>query len=106
MNEAEPIINGTRPTPPMPMMPTMPSMPTMKVTLYVVPGCPLCASARAWLKSHGVEYAERDVANDFGALRAMHKLTKQRFVPVFEASGRALVRPTEAELSELLLEAN
>jgi glutaredoxin len=73
------------------------------VTLYVVPGCPLCSQARAWLKGHGVSYTERDVANDFGALRAMHKLTRQRFVPVFEAHGRALVRPTDEELAEFLL---
>lgn len=75
----------------------------MKVTLYVVPDCPLCARSRAWLKSHGIEYQERDVANDFGALRAMHRLTKQRFVPVFEVNNRALVRPTETELADLLL---
>ena len=73
------------------------------VTLYVVPGCPLCADARGWLKQHGIAYHERDVANDFGALRAMHRLTRQRLVPVFEAGGRALVRPTDAELSEFLL---
>jgi glutaredoxin len=73
------------------------------VTLYVVPGCPLCERARAWLESHGIAYVERDVAEDFGALRAMHRLTRQRFVPVFEAGGRALVRPSEAELAELLL---
>jgi glutaredoxin len=74
-----------------------------QVTLYVVPGCPLCSHARAWLKQHGIEYSERDVANDFGALRAMHRLTKQRLVPVFEARGRAMVRPTDAELAEFLL---
>ena len=73
------------------------------VTLYVVPGCPLCASARLWLERHHIEYTERDVANDFGALRAMHRLTRQRLVPVFEAAGHALVRPTEDELSGLLL---
>ena len=73
------------------------------VTLYVVPGCPLCSQARAWLKRHGVSYTERDVANDFGALRAMHRLTRQRLVPVFEASGRALVRPSDEELAEFLL---
>jgi glutaredoxin len=73
------------------------------VTLYVVPACPLCARARGWLERHGIKYIERDVANDFGALRAMHRLTRQRLVPVFEARGRALVRPSEDELSELLL---
>ena len=73
------------------------------VTLYVVPGCPLCAGARAWLEQHSIEYLERDVASDFGALRAMHRLTRQRFVPVFEAGGRALVRPSDDELAEFLL---
>ncbi len=73
------------------------------VTLYVVPGCPLCAHARGWLERHGIKYVERDVAGDFGALRAMHRLTRQRLVPVFEARGRALVRPREEELKELLL---
>jgi glutaredoxin len=73
------------------------------VTLYVVPDCPLCARARRWLESHHIEYGERDVARDFGALRAMYKLTRQRLVPVFEFAGRALVRPTEEELAKLLL---
>lgn len=73
------------------------------VTLYVVPGCPLCADARRWLERHNIEYTERDVANDFGALRAMHRLTRQRLVPVFETAGHALVRPTEDELAASLL---
>jgi glutaredoxin len=73
------------------------------VTLYVVPDCPLCARARGWLKQHGVDYLERDVAGDFGALRAMYKLTRQGLVPVFETNGRALVRPTDDELAESLL---
>ncbi|MBC7911464.1 MAG: glutaredoxin family protein [Pyrinomonadaceae bacterium] len=75
----------------------------MKVTLYVVPDCPLCARARSWLEGQSIEYAERDVASDFGALRAMYKLTRQNLVPVFEAKGRALVRPTEDDLAALLL---
>jgi glutaredoxin len=74
-----------------------------QLTLYVVPGCPLCTDARAWLQEHGVTYRERDVANDFGALRAMYELTRQRFVPVVATNHRALVRPTNAELAELLL---
>lgn len=73
------------------------------MTLYVVPGCPLCTQARAWLQQHQVTYVERDIANDFGALRAMYELTRQRFVPVFEAKGKALVRPSDEELTEFLL---
>ncbi|MEJ7713387.1 MAG: glutaredoxin family protein [Pyrinomonadaceae bacterium] len=78
-------------------------MSKLVVTLYVVPDCPLCAEARAQLASHRIEYRERDVANDFGALRSMYRLTKQRLVPVFEYEGRAMVRPTNLQLSELLL---
>lgn len=68
-----------------------------------MPDCPLCVHARAWLEEHDVAYFERDVANNFGALRAMYELTHQRLVPVFEAGGRALVRPTDAELTDFLL---
>ena len=73
------------------------------VTLYTVPGCPLCVRARAWLDRHGVVYRERDVARDFGALRAMYRLTGGRLVPVFEVDGRALVRPSDDELVKFLL---
>lgn len=73
------------------------------VTLYVVPNCPLCAHARAWLGANGVAFVERDAAQDFGALRAMYRLTRQNLVPVFERGGRALVRPSDAELQEFLL---
>jgi arsenate reductase-like glutaredoxin family protein len=72
------------------------------ITLYVVPGCPLCEHARQWLQKHRIEFAERNVAGDFGALRAMYKLTRQQLVPVFEANGRALVRPTDEELAAFL----
>jgi hypothetical protein len=47
-------------------------------------------------------YVERDVANNFGALRDMYEMTRQRFVPVFEADGKTLVRPTDEELVEFL----
>lgn len=73
------------------------------VTLYVVPDCPLCARARNWLDEHEISYLERDVANDFGALRRMYEMTRQRLVPVFEVEGRALVRPDDEALSDLLL---
>ena len=82
----------------------MPETPTATdVTLYVVPNCPLCEGARAWLAEQDLAYRERDVANDFGALRSMYRLTRQNLVPVFERDGRALVRPSDAELRGFLL---
>ena len=73
------------------------------VTLYVVPACPLCDHARRWLTEHRIIHVERDVAQSFGALRAMYKLTRQQLVPVFEVNGKVLVRPTDAQLTEVLL---
>ncbi len=79
------------------------SPPRPRLTLFVVPDCPLCIRARDWLASHGVSYQERDVASDFGALRAMYRLTGQRLVPVFSIGDRSLVRPTGEQLTEFLL---
>ncbi|HEX9918394.1 MAG TPA: glutaredoxin family protein, partial [Pyrinomonadaceae bacterium] len=73
------------------------------VTLFVVPDCPLCTGARAWLARHRVPYVERDVKNDWKALRAMYLLTEQKLVPVFARGERALVRPTDKQLEEFLL---
>jgi glutaredoxin len=81
----------------------MKSTERQSITLYVVPNCPLCADARAWLRRCGVEFDERDVARDFGALRAMYRLTRQNLVPVVESNGRALVRPTDEELRAFVL---
>ena len=72
-------------------------------SLYVVPDCPLCARARRWLTENRIIFIERDVAQNFGALRAMYRLTRQRLVPVFEAKGQALVRPTDQQLTDFLL---
>jgi hypothetical protein len=67
-----------------------------------VPNCPLCAAARAWLARRHITFVERDVKQDFGALRAMYRLTRQNLVPVFAHGTRALVRPTDEQLEEFL----
>ena len=77
--------------------------PDAPITLFVVPGCPLCANARAWLARRRITFVERDVQCDFGALRAMYRLTRQNLVPVFARGERALVRPTDEQLAEFLL---
>jgi len=75
-----------------------------EITLFVVPGCPLCERARAWLARHEIDFVERNVKNDFGALRRMYKLTRQNLVPVVARGERALVCPADRELAALLLD--
>lgn len=77
---------------------------TSLVTLYVVPGCPLCENVRQLLRELGITYDELDVANDYSALRAMFKLTRQKLVPVVVLNGRALVRPSREEIEEQIEE--
>ncbi len=72
------------------------------VTLYTIPDCPLCADVRALLKEANVSFVERNVKNDFAAMRKMFKLTRQGLVPVVECAGTALVRPANGELMDLL----
>jgi glutaredoxin 3 len=70
--------------------------------LYVVPNCPLCQEVRDWLGEAAVDYVERDVANDYSALRRMYKLTRQGLVPVIEKDGNAVVRPDRETFDRLL----
>ncbi len=72
------------------------------VTLYVVRDWPLCSQAREWLREHEVTHVERDVANDFGALRAMYVLTKQRFVPL-RSSCESTMRFSRAQIIGAIL---
>ena len=75
-----------------------------KPILYTVPNCPLCTEARRVLDLHGIEYDDQDVANNFGALRRMYKLTRQELVPVLTFQGNTKVRPTENEIVEICRE--
>lgn len=74
---------------------------TDDVILFVVPDCPLCAQARSWLKASGIEYGERDVANDYASMRTMFKLTRQKLVPVLKVGENFVVRPTQKQIIEM-----
>jgi glutaredoxin len=73
-----------------------------QISFFVVGGCPLCENVRQWLDSNEIDYEELDVSADFGAFRKMHRLTRQRLVPVVSRGDSALVRPSVSQLEELL----
>lgn len=71
------------------------------ITMYVVPNCPICEGVREWLDARGIVYDEHDVANNYGALRRMYKLTRQELVPVLVIDGKSVIRPDARQLEEL-----
>jgi len=72
-----------------------------EVTLFVVPGCPLCEEARGWLNVNGIAYGQLDVQNDYSAMRKMFKLTRQQLVPVLKVGDQFAVRPAEKKIIEM-----
>ena len=71
------------------------------VVLYVVPACSRCAAARQQLAKRQIPFVERNVAGDFGALRAMYEATRQRLVPVVDDRGTIYVLPDEADIERI-----
>ena len=72
-----------------------------EVTLFTIPGCPLCEEARVRLANNGIAYGERDVQNDYASMRKMFKLTRQNLVPVLLVGDAFKIRPTEQEIVDL-----
>lgn len=46
---------------------------TLPVTIFTQPGCPTCVQLKSYLKSHGIEYVERDVSADPSAFAELHE---------------------------------
>lgn len=58
----------------------------MEVVLYVQRGCGPCLEARAWLRAHGVAFAERDVAQSLVWLLELQALGS-RVTPTVVVAG-------------------
>ena len=72
------------------------------LTLYVIPDCPHCESARSKLLELGLSFIESDVTKDYKSLRAMYKLSRQKLVPVLALDKTFLVRPSMTEIRDLV----
>lgn len=56
----------------------------MRIKILTTPTCPYCKKAKGFLKNHDLDFEERDVKNDPGALPEMMKDTDVRPAPVTE----------------------
>ncbi len=72
------------------------------ITIYCTPTCLYCEQAKAYMKEHGFEFAEVDVAADRAGLREMVLMTGQRAVPVIRVGEKAMVGWHPAEFRKLV----
>ncbi len=77
-------------------------MDSPKVTIYTTPTCVFCRMAKAFFRSHNVEYAELDVAKDLKARQEMVEKSGQLGVPVIDVGGQIVVGFDQATLAKLL----
>ena len=76
---------------------------TGEVILYCTPWCPSCASARAFLKEHHIEYLEINIQKDReAAARVRGWADGNETTPTFDIGGRIVVDWDKERVSELL----
>lgn len=77
-------------------------MPDAPLVLYVTAGCPLCDSARAFLRGRGAEFHEIEVKADTDELRVLVRLAGAAVVPTIVRGDDVQVGWDEARVAEML----
>ncbi len=72
------------------------------VTVYTTPTCPWCNKVKTYLNEKGINFEEKNVADDYQAAQAMIDLTGQRAVPVIQKGGQYVVGFDPERLESML----
>jgi glutaredoxin-like YruB-family protein len=72
------------------------------VKIYSTPYCPYCVTLKQYLKDHGIEFTDVDVALDENERADMIKKTGQIGVPVVEINGTVVIGFDKEKIDELL----
>jgi glutaredoxin 3 len=73
-----------------------------KVIIYSTPYCVYCKAAKEFFQEHGVEYEEKDVAQDEAAREHMIQRSGQLGVPVIEVDDEVVVGFDKKRIAALL----
>ncbi len=73
-----------------------------KVEIYSTPTCLYCNAAKDFFNTHGVQYAEYNVATDLAKRQEMVDRSGQLGVPVIVVGDEVIVGFDEARLSKLV----
>jgi glutaredoxin len=74
---------------------------TREVVVFTAPGCTSCERAKAFLKAHGVTFAERNLAGDSRAMEELIALGARR-LPVVRIGDEIISGFDPARLSDTL----
>jgi glutaredoxin-like YruB-family protein len=75
---------------------------TRRVTVYTGPGCPACATVKAYLRQNKVAFREVDIGRDQQTAEKVFRRSGQRAVPQTEINGRLVVGFDKSRLDGLL----
>lgn len=75
-----------------------------KVKIFTTPSCAFCVMAKEFLRIKGVEFEEKNVADDMDARQEMVELSGQMGVPVITVDGEVAVGFNQTQLEALLAE--
>jgi glutaredoxin 3 len=73
-----------------------------RITVYFIPGCPYCKSAKEFIKSKEFEFEEINVEDNSDAAEDIIERTGQSGFPVIEINGELIIGFDEQEITEKL----
>ena len=74
------------------------------IKVFTTPTCPFCVMAKEFLRVKGLNYEEKNVADDMDARQEMMELSGQMGVPVIAVDEDVVVGFNQTMLESLLTE--
>lgn len=72
------------------------------VRVFTTPACPYCFTLKEYLKEHGIEFKEIDVASDEVARKEMIEKSGQMGAPVIDINGEWVTGFDKAKIVKIL----
>jgi glutaredoxin len=72
------------------------------VVVYTTSWCPVCRRAKAWLRSNGIAYEERDIEGSSEYARKIRLLNPRASIPTFDVDGDVAIGFSEGQLTSML----
>lgn len=74
----------------------------MHITIYSIPTCPYCISAKQYFKSKNIPFEDIDVSSDQTKAQEMVKISSQMGVPVIKIDDKVLIGFDQDEVEKAL----